>query len=345
MQGPARVDAFLRLIKRTPVTAVRFVALNQYLLRLYAATTELSPARYAEFAVGNLCELLSASKGWWGIISSPLDGLKRHSSFRYNLSTAWDVTLDFAKQGDIAAQYVALCKNNTRISRIEDLDKGRALIDFAETFDIGRCLTAAIDLPDKSAFMFTSLYRTVRQPVFMPEDRLISDLVLPHLQNAWNQNLRESLKLHVAENGFWVNRAFIDVHGRLIRCDDGFVRVVTNHWRTWRGQSLPLRLQDAVDRSTALSGSWIAGSGWFVRAVPAGLLRLVELRENTLLDRLSPREFEVARLYAEGASHKEIAQRTSLKPATIRSYIQDIYSKLDVDNKAVLATVITTWLR
>lgn len=327
------------------MTVGRFVALNQYLLHLYAAAAEMNPVRYAEWAVGNICELLDASKAWWGIISNSSTGLKINGSFRYNLPTAWDMALDFSRNDDLAAKYAELCTNHTRICRVEDVDKGGTMIVLAETFDIGRCLSAAIELTDKSTFMVISLYRDTRQPVFTHEELLIFELVLPHLQNSWMQNLRESLKADAAENGFWTSRAFIDLHGTLIRGDDGFARVVTNHWPAWRGSSLPLHLHRAVERSMALSGAWVAGGGWGVRAMPAGLLRLVELRENTLLDRLSPREFEVARLYADGASHKEIAQLTSLKPATIRSYIQDIYSKLDVDNKAVLATVITTRLK
>jgi len=77
-----------------------------------------------------------------------------------------------------------------------------------------------------------------------------------------------------------------------------------------------------------------------VRSAPAGLLTLVELREATPLDRLTPRELQAARLYAEGETHKDIARLTGLTPSTVRHYLREAYSKLNVDNKAALANLM-----
>jgi DNA-binding NarL/FixJ family response regulator len=68
-------------------------------------------------------------------------------------------------------------------------------------------------------------------------------------------------------------------------------------------------------------------------------LTLVELREVTSLDHLRPREFQVASLFAEGATHKDIARLIGLTPSTVRHYLRETYSKLDIDNKAALANL------
>ena len=51
---------------------------------------------------------------------------------------------------------------------------------------------------------------------------------------------------------------------------------------------------------------------------------------------LSPREREVAEAYAEGLSHKQIAERLHIAPATVRTHLGAIYRKLGVSNKIQL---------
>jgi len=51
---------------------------------------------------------------------------------------------------------------------------------------------------------------------------------------------------------------------------------------------------------------------------------------------LSARESEVARLYAEGQSHKLIARTLAIAPGTVRSHLNTIYRKLEVTNRIEL---------
>jgi DNA-binding NarL/FixJ family response regulator len=46
------------------------------------------------------------------------------------------------------------------------------------------------------------------------------------------------------------------------------------------------------------------------------------------------------RLYAEGETHKDIARLTGLTPSTVRHYLREAYSKLNIDNKAALANLM-----
>lgn len=65
--------------------------------------------------------------------------------------------------------------------------------------------------------------------------------------------------------------------------------------------------------------------------------QLLELRRISPLDRLSGRELEVARLFGQGQSHKEIALRLEISPATVRNFLSNAYKKLGINNKAELA--------
>ena len=52
--------------------------------------------------------------------------------------------------------------------------------------------------------------------------------------------------------------------------------------------------------------------------------------------KLSEREFTVAERYATGETHKEIAAKLHIAPATVRNHLAAIYRKLEVKNKPEL---------
>ena len=49
---------------------------------------------------------------------------------------------------------------------------------------------------------------------------------------------------------------------------------------------------------------------------------------------LTPRELDVLRLVAEGASNKQVAKTLFLSVSTVKSYLDDIYRKLDASDRA-----------
>jgi len=57
------------------------------------------------------------------------------------------------------------------------------------------------------------------------------------------------------------------------------------------------------------------------------------IRPNLLAD-LSSRETEVAKLYAQGQTSKEIANLLCISQTTVRNHVARIYQKLGVGNKS-----------
>jgi two-component system nitrate/nitrite response regulator NarL len=55
--------------------------------------------------------------------------------------------------------------------------------------------------------------------------------------------------------------------------------------------------------------------------------------EGFLAAQLTPRELEVLQLLAEGASSREIAERLSISPNTVRTHVQGILSKVQVHSR------------
>jgi DNA-binding NarL/FixJ family response regulator len=49
---------------------------------------------------------------------------------------------------------------------------------------------------------------------------------------------------------------------------------------------------------------------------------------------LSPRELSAIKLYGDGLSHKEVAQRMAISPTTVRHYLRCAYKKLGMHDKS-----------
>jgi DNA-binding CsgD family transcriptional regulator len=75
---------------------------------------------------------------------------------------------------------------------------------------------------------------------------------------------------------------------------------------------------------------------WAGMAIVATLLRVLDLgivisaRPRSAVDSLAKLELEVAREFAGGKSHKEVAAAFGTSPATVRSQVRSIYAKLGV---------------
>ena len=58
------------------------------------------------------------------------------------------------------------------------------------------------------------------------------------------------------------------------------------------------------------------------------------------MSRLSKRERDVASLFAEGLTYREIGERLFIAPATVRTHLAVVYRKLDVRSKVALAALV-----
>jgi DNA-binding CsgD family transcriptional regulator len=68
---------------------------------------------------------------------------------------------------------------------------------------------------------------------------------------------------------------------------------------------------------------------------------LVCLARPTVARRtITPREILVARRFAAGLSHKEVARELGISPHTVRTQLTHVYAKLKLHNKAALANYL-----
>ena len=77
-----------------------------------------------------------------------------------------------------------------------------------------------------------------------------------------------------------------------------------------------------------------AGAGRYDRDVVEALLGAPAPRHRATSTLLSPRELDVLRAIAHGASNKEAAQRLGISPATVRTHLEHVFEKLECSSRA-----------
>jgi DNA-binding NarL/FixJ family response regulator len=83
-----------------------------------------------------------------------------------------------------------------------------------------------------------------------------------------------------------------------------------------------------------------AGEKWFERDSLAGAAQKLVQRENAVrhaYEVLSSREIEVIRLVAGGLSNKEIGKKLYISEGTVKSHLNKVYGKLQVEGRLALA--------
>jgi len=106
-------------------------------------------------------------------------------------------------------------------------------------------------------------------------------------------------------------------------------------------------LKDArPDRIVAAVLAAASGEAVLAPAVAGQLMERVaasstaQARARAALDRLTPREQEVARLVAQGASNADVGRELYLSVPTVKAYVSSILDKLGCENRTRLAVLV-----
>ena len=73
------------------------------------------------------------------------------------------------------------------------------------------------------------------------------------------------------------------------------------------------------------------------RGIPRALPHHQQAEMRALLDLLTPRERDIARLIADGESNAEIAERLAIEPASVRRNVSRILTKLNLRDRVQIA--------
>ena len=183
-----------------------------------------------------------------------------------------------------------------------------------------------------------SLYRA-KEERFSEEQGLFLECLMPHLAEAITVNRllaeRAPAKSPVSLDSGVTAIASFD--RSLLHCGPGFEQIIRMEWPDWDGGKLPQVMWQSLRRA---GSPQFVGDAMTVGARVVDGLVFLRAAPSAPLHRLSPRELEVARLFGDGKTYKEIARTLMLSPATVRNFLQRVYQKLKITGKAELASML-----
>ncbi|WP_039017909.1 helix-turn-helix transcriptional regulator [Halocynthiibacter namhaensis] len=275
--------------------------------------------------------ILPFDASWWGLVS----GLEIHTATRFDLPEGYRSHWNRISEHDPIASASLGNPFTTVIFNQPDLAPHKVISEFLGTYGIRHVLCTSTKQRDLGLYAFLSLYR--RDAMFNEEERMLNQVLVPHLLHALGQSWRGSLEqsLHRLNGEPDIQAAAIcDKRGLILSSEASFSNVIRREWPSWHGPNLPPPL------IKSLTSKDYVGVHLQVRFDAVSGLYLLRLSERDPISDLTQRETEVAQLFATGHTYKQVAQRLEIAPTTVRHYLRNVYGKLHISDKATLATLL-----
>lgn len=312
-----------------------FQSLGTASQRLMRLVRETPPERFQDEAVAVLRGALRFDVSMWGSATVQDAVIRPHSYHVTGItperSAEAYIAYEAVKEGDWVAR-TAIARPGTCVSFDGRAPPGVAdsgWLAFLEAFDIRHALSTMLVQPISKLAVFLSLYRANLDDPFAEDERRLLEALVPILAYAWDVN-----RLHAMEAGRVARdpdagTAMADAYGFLHVAEPRFEQVLRAEWPAWSGPTLPDQLLTLIARG----GTW-RGSSMAVRAAPpVNGFTTLRAQPRSLADRLSAREREIARMWADGKQTEEIAGALGLRPVSVRNRLQRIYLKLEVHGR------------
>ena len=183
-----------------------------------------------------------------------------------------------------------------------------------------------------------SFYRTDAGRPFSADDCALIQALVPHLLDAFEVVRRRDLGLS-SDSTSTQALALLNADLMLLSLDAAAGAAFEAIAPGWQGPLLPPALarwlRRAPNPQPCLIEPWV-----FTASPTAGGLIALGIRPAGEFDHLPPRARQVARLYAEGLSQKEVAAQLSLSTSTVSNHLETVYRALAVRDKAALVHAV-----
>lgn len=207
--------------------------------------------------------------------------------------------------------------------------------DYADRYEHQNGLVMVLHDSDTGLTDGLSFYRADKDEHFKRREQNMMRAVMPHLQEALklNRQIADSISTPSPRGVLLI----ANIDGRVQQCEPQAQRLMELEWLSWRPNKLPGPLMTAL---STLGSEVYIGRSIVITFNRVDNVLFLRIKTQSLLANLSPRELEVACLYSKGLQAKAIAAQIGIAPVTVRNFLQRIYQKLQVHDKASLANVI-----
>lgn len=304
------------------------------LLALYRGARTMPASEFPEFALGLMKSVIRFEKARSTTVELQGQGAIVRSILLHNepdgMVLDWTAILNQDKVFHGVRDNVGRTMNyhaNTLFAGAE----ASLMRDYADRYQHRNGLVLMQQDPITSLHDSLALYRVDERDHFSVAEQRSMQQLAPHVQEALHINVQAARDQQ--PHG---DLAIAHFDGVVQFCGPAFHALAQLEWPDWRAQRLPAELMAAL---SAPGGSY-AGRHLLVACTVQERWLYLRARKHFKFAQLSPRELEVARSFASGLSSKEVALQLGLAPATVRNFLQKVYQKLEVSDKAQLANVI-----
>ncbi|PRY04545.1 LuxR C-terminal-related transcriptional regulator [Paraburkholderia sp. BL25I1N1] len=306
---------------------------SSFLNELNQASHDIDASVFRYRAFDLLNELVPFDSGWWGMYAHSGSGEHIAQAALHNLPDSF--LAEYANLVsedpicDLLRQHVG-----TTFSFAGDLSANAERLNaFDRKYGLHAALSTCMLDSESGIFLFYSLFRNPGAPPFSEQERQLIELATPHLILAWSRNRTFNQIRRQLHSTLMI--ATIDEHGLLIEAAPGLIQYIYKEFPDWDGRTLPSVIRHCISIEGCAAyfrGKYICAK----RETDSGRMVLALMPPASQASVLTPREQAVASAFSAGKSYKEVAIDLAISPSTVRSYLQQCYSKLNVRNKVEL---------
>ncbi|MGB0505140.1 MAG: LuxR C-terminal-related transcriptional regulator [Pikeienuella sp.] len=284
-----------------------------------------------------LSDILGFDCAWYGWAQICDDGAIIHASSTYNLPDDYFQTwTEISSEDLLAAQFVENPDGVSTYDRSGDVHTD-GMQHLSDTYALKKMATAMNLRAGRSASLYISAYRGGdTSHAWSAEDCEFLQCAVDHVAAAARGAAqREMQDLDDEASSVLINEEGVAIVG-LNSMRERFGHI----WSRQNGDRVPRFLTEYIDLpgEHLLIDQGLVANCERVTGNDGLALQKMTLRPLQKFDLLTARERDVARILASGKSHKETARILGVAPSTVRNQTQSIYGKLEVDNRASLAT-------
>lgn len=203
-----------------------------------------------------------------------------------------------------------------------------------ERYEMRHILSTVFVDPVSRLLNAVSFFRANSKRPFLVEDALIKQCLMPHLACMWSASRLATVgQGKIARESKGSAIAICDRMGILHAASREFLTLIRAEWSGWQGPSLaPLEVHETPRT--------FSGKAVVFEVRPLNDLRLITARHRTVVDQLSRRELEVAKLFSTGLNYQSVAKALYIAPTTVRNHLKNIYQKLGINTKVELVRIL-----
>ena len=315
------------------------VAFNDVVLALQPSARRLPPADFNEWLLALLRPHVAFDTAIIGMGRVDDDGCATVNAVHlHRLPQAMMLDYEAVRDRDPVARASSACIGATANVCVGDEPMDQQLKQFIEEYGLRNALCTAIEQPRIGMSLYLTLARGDYARRFTETERALKESWMPHIAEAIITNRYVNLlRAHSLSAEVDRLRALVDRNGVVHEADEGWVELIQREWPGFDGKQIPATMREVVSKHVEC----IAWDQVHCDFVATGDFIFVSSRPTFGHDRLTSREFEVARLFAAGASHKHIARPLGIAPSTVRRHLQTVYRKLGIKTKVALAQLMS----